>query len=135
MPRLGQFNQYTHRIGRTGRVGNTGRSTTFFNILDFERDLRHAIPLVETLRSSDQEVPEFLLEIYNHQITHQEKYKPEPSSGCLYEQDDECEKFQWPLGNRETPSDEFAWDCVNTEKFQWPLGNRGTPFDDTWDSN
>ncbi|XP_063676169.1 uncharacterized protein LOC134812613 [Bolinopsis microptera] len=55
-----QFEEYIHRIGRTGRAGNTGTAITFF-----QRDIDHhlAIPLVRMLSKAKQDVPEWLEEI------------------------------------------------------------------------
>ena len=49
--------EYVHRIGRTGRVGNIGKSISFF---DPERDAPNAAKLVQKLSMSQAEVPSFL---------------------------------------------------------------------------
>jgi len=46
---------YTHRIGRTGRIGNTGVATSF--ISDNEPALKD---IVSSLKSTDAEIPEWL---------------------------------------------------------------------------
>lgn len=51
------IDEYVHRIGRTGRVGNSGRSTTFF---DPDNDTALAKDLVKILQLAGQPVPEFL---------------------------------------------------------------------------
>ena len=49
--------EYVHRIGRTGRVGNPGKSISFY---DAEHDAAIAAKLVEKLVLSNAEVPSFL---------------------------------------------------------------------------
>jgi ATP-dependent RNA helicase DDX3X len=49
------IDDYVHRIGRTGRAGNTGLTTAFVS----ERDANILTDLLEILRESDQEVPEW----------------------------------------------------------------------------
>ena len=50
------IDDYVHRIGRTGRAGNTGKSTAFFN-----RGNRGIVrDLIELLKEAHQEVPSFL---------------------------------------------------------------------------
>lgn len=50
------IDNYVHRIGRTGRMGNPGKSTSFFSDSDW-----HIAPgLTELLKESSQEVPQFL---------------------------------------------------------------------------
>ncbi len=50
------IDDYVHRIGRTGRAGNTGKSTAFFN-----RGNRGIVrDMVELLKEAHQEVPQFL---------------------------------------------------------------------------
>lgn len=51
------IDEYIHRIGRTGRVGNKGRSTSFFDP-DQNSDL--GSDLVTILKQAKQPVPEFL---------------------------------------------------------------------------
>lgn len=52
----GGIEEYTHRIGRTGRIGNRGLATSFYT----ERDEPLAPVLVRTLLETKQTVPEFL---------------------------------------------------------------------------
>ncbi|OLN97264.1 ATP-dependent RNA helicase DED1-like protein 2 [Colletotrichum chlorophyti] len=52
----GGIEEYTHRIGRTGRMGQRGIATSFYT----ERDEPIASVLVRTLLETKQEVPEFL---------------------------------------------------------------------------
>ena len=54
---LNDFNEYVHRIGRTGRIGNSGLATSFFNP---RTDSCIARKLVQLLASTDQDVPDFL---------------------------------------------------------------------------
>ena len=50
------IDDYVHRIGRTGRAGNTGKSTAFFN-----RGNRGIVrDLLDLLKEAHQEVPSFL---------------------------------------------------------------------------
>ena len=56
-PERNQFEEYIHRIGRTGRAGNTGKSITFF---ERENDKNLAIPLVRMLGEAKQVVPRWL---------------------------------------------------------------------------
>ncbi|CZS80266.1 unnamed protein product [Fusarium graminearum] len=52
----GGIEEYTHRIGRTGRIGHRGVATSFFS----ERDEPLGSVLTRTLLETDQEIPEFL---------------------------------------------------------------------------
>uniref|UniRef100_A0A914HJ34 RNA helicase n=1 Tax=Globodera rostochiensis TaxID=31243 RepID=A0A914HJ34_GLORO len=67
MPREGQSAQYIHRIGRTGRAGNIGRSTSFY---DPFTDFYHAEYLFHVLDRSNQIIPDWLELIVrnNHMI-------------------------------------------------------------------
>jgi ATP-dependent RNA helicase DDX3X len=48
--------EYVHRIGRTGRVGNTGRSTSFYTDKN-----RNILPdMVALLHDAKQEVPKWM---------------------------------------------------------------------------
>ena len=55
---------YVHRIGRTGRAGRRGRSITFFG-----RDDAGAAALVDLLRAAEQEVPDELQALVEHDRT------------------------------------------------------------------
>ncbi|TGO48122.1 hypothetical protein BOTNAR_0491g00020 [Botryotinia narcissicola] len=52
----GGIEEYTHRIGRTGRIGNMGLASSFYN----ERNDDIAEALVKTLFETRQPVPDFL---------------------------------------------------------------------------
>jgi ATP-dependent RNA helicase DDX3X len=52
----GGIEEYTHRIGRTGRIGHRGKATSFYT----EHDEAIASVLTRTLLETDQEVPDFL---------------------------------------------------------------------------
>ncbi|KAH9436970.1 hypothetical protein MCOR02_000633 [Pyricularia oryzae] len=52
----GGIEEYTHRIGRTGRIGNKGLATSFYT----DRDEAIASVLVRTMLETNQEIPEFL---------------------------------------------------------------------------
>ena len=56
---LNDFNEYVHRIGRTGRIGNSGLATSFFNP---RTDGCIARKLVHLLACTNQDVPSFLEE-------------------------------------------------------------------------
>jgi ATP-dependent RNA helicase DDX3X len=53
---------YVHRIGRTGRAGNIGKSTSFFNM---HHDKNIVKDLVDILTEGKQPVPEFLISCKN----------------------------------------------------------------------
>ncbi|KAL2269499.1 hypothetical protein VTJ83DRAFT_1683 [Remersonia thermophila] len=52
----GGIEEYTHRIGRTGRIGHRGLATSFYS----EHDEPIASVLTRTLLETNQEIPEFL---------------------------------------------------------------------------
>ncbi|KAK4154854.1 P-loop containing nucleoside triphosphate hydrolase protein [Chaetomidium leptoderma] len=52
----GGIEEYTHRIGRTGRIGHRGLATSFYS----DRDEPIASVLTRTLMETNQEVPDFL---------------------------------------------------------------------------
>ena len=51
--------EYVHRIGRTGRCGNLGKSISFFDPTN-DNDIKLARPLVRILTEAQQNVPEWL---------------------------------------------------------------------------
>ncbi|CAM6090366.1 unnamed protein product [Calypogeia fissa] len=55
------IDDYVHRIGRTGRAGKSGLATAFFN----DKDNSLARPLAELMTESNQEVPQWLLNMAN----------------------------------------------------------------------
>ncbi|KAH7386166.1 P-loop containing nucleoside triphosphate hydrolase protein [Cadophora sp. MPI-SDFR-AT-0126] len=55
----GGIQEYTHRIGRTGRIGNLGLATSFY---DPRRDADIAEPLVKLMLETQQVIPDFLRE-------------------------------------------------------------------------
>ncbi|CAL3968100.1 unnamed protein product [Diplocarpon coronariae] len=55
-PQYGGIQEYTHRIGRTGRIGNWGLATSFYN----DRDSDIGEMLVKTLLETSQVIPDFL---------------------------------------------------------------------------
>ncbi|CAG9536123.1 unnamed protein product [Cercopithifilaria johnstoni] len=65
IPRPESFLSYVHRVGRTGRAGNFGRSTTFF-----APSVDHSMApfLYGWLEKNKQEIPAFLLEEAERQI-------------------------------------------------------------------
>lgn len=68
LPRMeyGGIEEYTHRIGRTGRIGHRGLATSFYT--DKDEDI--AKQLTRTLMETNQEVPDFL-----------EQFKPKLADG------------------------------------------------------
>ncbi|KAL6803735.1 P-loop containing nucleoside triphosphate hydrolase protein [Trichoderma sp. SZMC 28012] len=52
----GGIEEYTHRIGRTGRIGHRGVATSFFT----DRDEAIASVLTRTLLETNQDIPDFL---------------------------------------------------------------------------
>ncbi|KAL2128862.1 hypothetical protein VTI74DRAFT_8549 [Chaetomium olivicolor] len=52
----GGIEEYTHRIGRTGRIGHRGLATSFYS----DRDEAIASVLTRTLLETNQEIPDFL---------------------------------------------------------------------------
>lgn len=50
---------YTHRIGRTGRIGSSGIAISYFN--HSSRNIAH--PLIEFLRTNKQIIPNWLNEM------------------------------------------------------------------------
>ncbi|KAI6652794.1 pL10 [Oopsacas minuta] len=65
------YDEYVHRIGRTGRVGNLGLATSFFN----EKNVNICVNLYHLLVETKQEVPMWLPDLaYQHQqIKHESK--------------------------------------------------------------
>ena len=56
-PLLDQFEEYIHRIGRTGRAGNSGVAISF---LKDKKDDHLAIPLARLLTKAGQTIPYWL---------------------------------------------------------------------------
>ncbi|XP_063685589.1 ATP-dependent RNA helicase glh-1-like [Bolinopsis microptera] len=59
-PVRNQFEEYIHRIGRTGRAGKKGESISFFQL---DKDRHLAEPFRHMLAEAEQSVPEWLGEI------------------------------------------------------------------------
>ena len=59
------FDEYVHRIGRTGRIGNNGLATSFYDPM---QDSCIARKLVYALATSEQDVPAFLEDAANQAI-------------------------------------------------------------------
>lgn len=73
----GGIEEYTHRIGRTGRIGHRGLATSFYT----ERDEDLASVLTRTLLETGQEVPDFL-----------QQYIPEDTEHLHFEADSDFEE-------------------------------------------
>lgn len=54
--------EYIHRIGRTGRAGNSGLATAFLT----DSNVGVVGDLIDTLRKSEQEVPDWLEDMARH---------------------------------------------------------------------
>lgn len=92
---------YVHRIGRTGRGNNSGHSITFFN----GSNRTYAKDLVDVLRRSKQEVPEFLLKLSaNHrdQDSMMNKRNSRYGGGFYSDSDSRSRRSSssWDMGNR-----------------------------------
>lgn len=87
----GGIEEYTHRIGRTGRIGYRGLATSFYT----DRDEPLASVLTRTLMETDQEIPDFL-----------EKYKPE-SGRLTFEADSDFDENDI-AGVGDPVNDEYA---------------------------
>ncbi|KAM7221002.1 putative ATP-dependent RNA helicase [Rhypophila decipiens] len=72
----GGIEEYTHRIGRTGRIGFRGLATSFYT----ERDEPLASVLTRTLMETNQEIPDFL-----------ERFKPQ-SGRLTFEADSDFDE-------------------------------------------
>ncbi|VDL85122.1 unnamed protein product [Nippostrongylus brasiliensis] len=57
----GDFDDYKHRIGRTGRMGRGGRATV---MLSLQNDGSHVIPLVDFMLYHNQGIPDWLWKEY-----------------------------------------------------------------------
>ncbi|VBB73561.1 Putative ATP-dependent RNA helicase [Podospora comata] len=62
----GGIEEYTHRIGRTGRIGHRGMASSFFT----ERDEPIASVLTRTLLETGQEIPDFLAGYIPEDVAH-----------------------------------------------------------------
>ncbi|KAM0260632.1 hypothetical protein ACHAQJ_002695 [Trichoderma viride] len=95
----GGIEEYTHRIGRTGRIGHRGVATSFFT----DRDDAIASVLTRTLLETNQEIPDFL-----------ESYIPESHSSGV--------KVKFETESDFDPDD--VADCQNAEG-GWDGGDNG----------
>lgn len=73
----GGIEEYTHRIGRTGRIGHRGLATSFYT----DRDEDLASVLTRTLLETGQEIPDFL-----------QPYIPEDKENLKFEADSDFEE-------------------------------------------
>lgn len=65
---------YIHRIGRTGRAGQSGRAITFFT----KEDAPHLKTVVNVMRRSGCDVPEWMLQLKNPSQKQKKKLKKAP---------------------------------------------------------
>lgn len=65
---------YIHRIGRTGRAGRPGKAITYFT----KEDAPHLRTIVNVMRESGCDVPEWMLELKNPQQREKNKLKKKP---------------------------------------------------------
>ncbi|KAK1836976.1 P-loop containing nucleoside triphosphate hydrolase protein [Podospora conica] len=89
----GGIEEYTHRIGRTGRIGHRGLATSFFT----ERDEGMAKVLTRTLQETNQEIPDFL-----------ERYKVADGRKLQFEADSDFEEDEEEYGATEEANPEEA---------------------------
>ncbi|XP_014203304.1 ATP-dependent RNA helicase bel [Copidosoma floridanum] len=69
--------EYVHRIGRTGRMGNTGVATSFFN----NKNTNLVRDLVNLLSEANQELPNWLDNMYSSDLKYGGGRRPPPKSG------------------------------------------------------
>ncbi|KAF9930148.1 hypothetical protein FBU30_000816 [Linnemannia zychae] len=80
------IDDYVHRIGRTARAGNQGLATTFYNDQDYEI----APQLVRLLIECEQDVPEFLREFIDENMSYENDFvDPDPVASNGGEEEDE----------------------------------------------
>lgn len=60
-----EIEEYVQRIGRTGRLGNRGIATSFF---DPDEDYHLVDPIIKTLASANQKIPNWLMELTKEAI-------------------------------------------------------------------
>ncbi|KAK4102079.1 DEAD-domain-containing protein [Parathielavia hyrcaniae] len=101
----GGIEEYTHRIGRTGRIGHRGLASSFYS----DRDEPIASVLTRTLLETNQEIPDFL-----------QQYVPEgaTSTNLKFEADSDFEDEAtgtgargdgWGAGDADTDAGGDAW--------------------------
>jgi len=67
---------YIHRVGRTGRMGRKGSAETYYT----DDDVPHLRVIVNVMKQSGQEVPEFLKEIKTESKTSRQRLQVKPTS-------------------------------------------------------
>ncbi|KAJ4147840.1 hypothetical protein LMH87_002342 [Akanthomyces muscarius] len=92
----GGIEEYTHRIGRTGRIGHRGVATSLFT----DRDEPIASVLTRTLLETNQDIPEFL-----------EIYKPElvPGKAIKFETESDYDPNEMQAGAQDADEAGGAW--------------------------
>ncbi|KAM3497537.1 hypothetical protein MY10362_009116 [Beauveria mimosiformis] len=113
----GGIEEYTHRIGRTGRIGHRGVATSLFT----DRDEPIANVLTRTLLETNQEIPEFL-----------EIYKPEviPGKAIQFETESDYDPNEVQAGGQDTGD---AWGgAAQAENGAAQLSNGTAPATNDW---
>ncbi|OAR01146.1 hypothetical protein LLEC1_06088 [Akanthomyces lecanii] len=92
----GGIEEYTHRIGRTGRIGHRGVATSLFT----DRDEPIASVLTRTLLETNQEIPDFL-----------EIFKPElvPGRAIKFETESDFDPNEVQAGGQDADEAGDAW--------------------------
>ncbi|KAK4453568.1 putative ATP-dependent RNA helicase [Podospora aff. communis PSN243] len=100
----GGIEEYTHRIGRTGRIGHRGLASSFYT----ERDEPIASVLTRTLMETNQDIPDFL-ESYQPEGEARNKLKFEADSDFEDEADDaQDDNAQYEAQNGVQGADEVS---------------------------
>ncbi|KAL2180830.1 P-loop containing nucleoside triphosphate hydrolase protein [Thermothelomyces heterothallicus CBS 202.75] len=107
----GGIEEYTHRIGRTGRIGHRGLASSFYS----DRDEPIAPLLTRTLMETNQEIPDFL-----------QPYVPEgvTADNLGFEADSDSEEA---VGGGEDDTGNTAGDDAGTDVGGWGAGTAPVP--------
>ncbi|KAJ3525590.1 hypothetical protein NM208_g11576 [Fusarium decemcellulare] len=127
----GGIEEYTHRIGRTGRIGHRGLATSFFS----ERDEPMGSVLTRTLLETKQEIPEFLQQ-YVPEGEARENLKFEADSD--FDPNDiagagDASGSAWGTGDGNEGNDSVAaWGGNTDSGGAWGNEGAGKQADDAW---